>query len=79
MEVDIRVPVLMHVYTSVATGSSYSDYLGYLGHFLLGSKWVSPGHTYLYARLGLVIVCIEKTAMKDQYSLMEQSLIFQGS
>ena len=35
----------LKVYTSVATGSGYPEYRGHLGHFLSGSKWVSPGHT----------------------------------
>ena len=29
----------------VATGSDHPDYPGHLGHFLSGSKWVSPRHT----------------------------------
>ena len=29
----------------VATGSGHPDYPGHLGHFLSGSKWVSPRHT----------------------------------
>ena len=29
---------------SVATGSGYPDHLD---HFLSGSKWVLPGHTYM--------------------------------
>ena len=34
-------------YISIATGSGHPDYPGHLGHFLSGSKWVSPGHAYM--------------------------------
>ena len=33
--------------SSVATGSGHPDYPGHLGHFLSGSKWISPGHAYM--------------------------------
>ena len=33
--------------SNVAAGSGHPDYLGHLGHFLSGSKWVSPGHAYV--------------------------------
>ena len=35
------------VHTSIATGSGNPNYPGHLGHFLSGSKWVSPGHAYM--------------------------------
>ena len=28
-------------------GSGHPDYPGHLGHFLSGSKWVSPGYAYM--------------------------------
>ena len=44
--------------TSVATGSGHSDYLG---HFLPGLKWVSPGHAYMPDpdQNCLVVMCIK--------------------
>ena len=32
---------------SIATRSGHLDYPGHLGHFLSGSKWVSPIDTYV--------------------------------
>ena len=52
------------VCVSVATGSSHPDYLGYLGHFLSGSKWVSPGHACMPDLDQNYLSCASKIAMK---------------
>ena len=51
----------MHMCISVATGSGHPDYPGHLGHFLSGSKWISPGHAYMPDpdQNCLVIMCIK--------------------
>ena len=40
--------------------AGHPDYPGHLGHFLSGSKWVSPGHVYMPDpdQNCLVIMCI---------------------
>ena len=47
--------------TSIATRSDHPDYPGHLGHFLTGSKWVSPGHAYMPDpdQNYLIIMCIK--------------------
>ena len=50
--------------TSVATGLGHPHYPGHLGHFLSGSKWVSPGHAYMPDPDRVVIMCIKNCNKK---------------
>ena len=40
-------PSYLHICISVVTGLGHPHYPSHLGHFLSGSKWVSPGHAYM--------------------------------
>ena len=57
----------------VATGSGHLDYPGHLGHFLSGSKWISPRHAYMPDPDQDIKNCNEYIN-----TLIEHSLIFQG-
>ena len=54
--------IYIHIYIiSMETESGHPDCLGHLDHFLPGSKWVSPRHTYIpdLDKNYLVIMSIE--------------------
>ena len=58
---------ILHI--SVATGSSHPDYPGHLGHFLSGSKSVSPRHTNVPDPDQKYLVIVRIKTNKNIYTL----------